>query len=157
MTVNNKLLSVGDVIEADKSWRIKDFNSAKRSVTIDQNMTDDGIVCYNGRECSDVTYSGGEVKTLSERVQEAGLTVQDKFFLVLIARMEGGSSTGPHNDLVGYPDGHYVVAKECDAKGNVVENGLKAQFYQTGYFNTMVKKTKVIGRRPVKLGAFKPS
>ncbi|GEM_PF-6438162 len=154
VTKRDDLLSIGDVVEADTSWRITAFDQATKKVVIDQNMkfdeNDNRVVNYDGAEFSNVTFSGGRTgknETLLERAENASLSVRGKYFIVLETNMQGGSSSGPHGESMGYPNGHFVTAKECDNKGNLIEDGLTANFYQTGCFNIMVKNPKVVGKR----------
>jgi len=138
MPLTTEFLTVGDVIEADGSWRIKDKSDTKAYgaiVTIDQQET-----------VSVAEY---------EKFKESPDFLGGKQFLVTETKMAGGGTAHGSHDI--YPDGHRVTLKQLDANKNIDENGITAQFYQSGCFNCTVKKTNVVGKMAPTFAPFVPS
>jgi hypothetical protein len=63
-------------------------------------------------------------------------------FLVERTAMEGGSTGG----LQESPNGWHVTARQLNRDGTYNPRGNVITFYQSGDFNTMVEKVKVIGK-----------
>ncbi len=167
--VDPKIVIEGDVIEGDNSWMIGSISKDYTVLTIGQNFKNvaepggdvepiyeidmEGPVTLNG------VYSGGELdgKTYLDVVEEKGLSVRGKNFLVVRTDSKGGGYDAMDRSRTPYPDGHHVTALELTPENEIKTGGLRVEFYQTGCFvqDCMVQQPKVIGRMEPVFSEFK--
>lgn len=141
----DNLLSIGDVIKGDLSWSVWNCREDTGVFILTQEKQLHDIRSFDPdkvRIARDGYYTGS--KTLAERVEEAGLRLVDKKFVVTYTAMGGGGTGhGPHDV---YPDGWNVTAQTLKDDGNYDPDGLKVQFYQSGCFRCMITDVDPIGK-----------
>ncbi len=177
MTLSTKLLSEGDVVKADDSWRItRLFNTGKgyflkidqntEYVPIHPNHTGSeqtnliAVLDFEGRTTGNADtphHTNSSCLDLAVRVENAGISLAGMDFLAV--KVENYAKENPNDYYTKALDGEKVTLKELDDKGEIVKNGLTLEFYQTGSFNSMVTITNKIGKKPkiVTYGPFVPS
>jgi hypothetical protein len=75
-------------------------------------------------------------------------------WIVVNAKMDGGSHGGRGGMDSDYPDGWHVFARRLDADGNYDPKGIKWDFYTSGCFSNMLRQVWLTGRKLKKVVTF---
>jgi len=149
-----KLVSVGDVIKSEKfAYGTYEHEIKKKRDGTSRLALDKKLIKVDGGTKSSLVGFVREYKRSGESVSEecdVGAYNSGRgnaYFVVEAARYQGGGSGGGVNDV--YPDGWHVEARRLNTSQKYDPNGEVISFYQTGFFNYMVKDPEIVEKMKI--------
>lgn len=131
---------IGDIITSEKFAFGYKFHQDDKTITIDGKTTQHPIEITIGEdERVALAASTGKIPPKTKTIDLGGHDPSRATakFVVISARMQGGSSKQNH------PDGWYVLASRLDADGNYSSEGETIEFYTSGFFTCKVAEEDI--------------
>lgn len=135
----DRFLKVGDVIVADESWEITNYDLDKiktdKSLSLNQ--------CFKRYSEKDGHRLETPVPIAAAKKVSLIFNIKGSHtFVVTRTAMTGGGNGHGYNDY--YPDGHQVSIKQLNKDGSYDPKGRECHFYQSGSFNCMIENVTPI-------------
>lgn len=138
----NKNLEVGDVFNLTKGMKVYARIPQK---FIYANITEKS---KDANKLSKTDIVIGDKRKTTKNVFDSAKYIGE--YVVINTAFTGGGTGMGRNDV--YPDGHHVVAKKLNVKGEYTDKGMEISFYQSGCFTAMIEPETIKVVRKMKMG-----